>query len=494
MRHILDFSTAGLCGRYAVSRGYLAILGVVAALSGCQTLVPFQTDPGTAGVEIPEGWSTPEHTRPVRSAWLDDLGDPRLRTLLDEAIGKNFDLRAAAARVDAAIAQASVEAAAEQPTMDAAGAGSRGGSATGPGRRVTGSTFSAQLDVAWEVDLWKRLANATKAARLEAQATFEDYAAARLSLTGNTAQAWFDALETELQLELTDETVENFQNNLEIVEEGFRSGLNSALDVRLERANLASARSELEARRIDRDRAVRTLEVLLGRYPLGGISLSGELPGISSEIPAGLPAELLSRRPDIRAAALRLEASGELVNEAQKRWLPSFRLTGAGGLRSGELRNWLDVDAILWSIAAGLTAPIIDAGRIDAQVALAKARSNEALADYAQTLLNAFQEVETALASEAFLARQEHALRLAASESEQAATLALERYRKGLTDIITWLEARRRAFSTKSSLLSVSNQRIQNRITLHLALAGDFWATGETPFVIDGPTGVAATE
>ena len=191
-------------------------------------------------------------------------------------------------------------------------------------------------------------------------------------------------------------------------------------------------------------------------------------------MPAGLPVEILERRPDVRAALLRLRASNQRVDAASKRRLPSIRLTGAGGLGSSELRDLLDFNSILWNLAASLVAPIVDAGRIQAQVDLSEARSNVALTNLAAVLLGAFREVETALAAEHYLAQQEQALREAATESAAAAGLALERYRKGLVDIVTWLEARRRAFDAKSSLLTVSNQRLQNRITLHLALAGDF--------------------
>ena len=452
---------------------------VSALLGGCQTLVPFRTDPQSAELPLADTWTTAVAGQAIASGWIQSLGDPRLSFLVAEAVAKNYDLRAAAARVRAAQAQAALTATGERPAVDLAAGATRRGSATASGIRSTGNSFNTQFDVAWETDVWGRLADATNAAELDARAITADHAAARLSLAASVAQAWFNTLEAERQLALAKETARNFGDNLGIVEDGFRSGLNSALDVRLERANLAGAQARQAARTIDRDRALRGLELLLGRYPGAELATEQKLPHLTSSVPAGLPADLLRRRPDVRGAALRLQAADRRVDEARKERLPSIRLTGAGGVSSGELRHLLDFDSLLWNIATSIAAPIFDAGRIDAQVTLQKARADEALSNYAQTVLTAFLEVETALAAEAHLATQESALRTAADESERAATLALERYRKGLVDIITWLEARRRAFDARSSLINISNQRLQNRIALHLALAGDFTDANE---------------
>jgi len=336
--------------------------------------------------------------------------------------------------------------------------------------------FNARVNAAWEIDLWGRLANEKRAAARDADAAAADYQAARLSLAAAVAQAWFDAVEAELQVKLAQDTVRNFRDNLEVVHESFRAGLNSALDVRLERANLAGAEAELEASLIVRDRSVRSLEVLLGRYPSGELAVATELPMIESEVPAGLPAEILVRRPDVRSAALRLEASDERFSSARKNRLPGIALTASGGVSSGQLGNLLDYDAIIWSIAADLAAPVFQGGRLQAERDLAGAENEEVLSDYAQVVLVAFREVESALTAERILASQEAALEVAARESVEAEALALERYRAGLVDIITWLEARRRAFNARSSLLSVSNARLQNRIALYLALGGGFEA------------------
>jgi len=445
-------------------------------VGGCEALVPVETELADTGVEVPADWSSVSDSPGVRQGWLSDFEQSPLPALVEEAVSVNYDLRAAAARVAQARARARIVGANRQPQIDAGLGVSRSGLSTGGGRSLTVDSFGANVAASWELDVWGRLANDTLAAARDADAVAADYDAARLSLAAGVAQAWFDAVESELQVALAEETVRNFRDNLEIVSEGFRIGISDALDVRLERANLAGAESELEASRLARDRAVRGLEVLLGRYPAGELAIATSLPGIETEVPAGLPAALLMRRPDVRAAVLRLEASDERLNSARKNRLPDIRLTANGGVSSNALRNLLDFDALVWSVAADLALPIFQGGRLDAERELARAEVEEVLADYAQAVLVAFREVEVALTAERFLVRQESALRVAARESQEAELLALERYRAGLVEFITWLEARRRAFNAKSTLIVVSNRRLQNRIALYLALGGDFTA------------------
>jgi NodT family efflux transporter outer membrane factor (OMF) lipoprotein len=447
------------------------------SLAGCALPPPVHTQLAQSGVSAPARWSTAGTApAPVAGGWLRDLDDPVLGNLVREAVGGNLDLRVAAARVRQAQARTRITGAAALPRIDVGGGGTRRSAASASGQRVTGNSFDLTAGAAWEVDVWNRLADRTRAAFLDEAASAADLQAARLSLAANVARAWFDAVEAGLQVELARETVDNFRDNLEVVMENFRAGLASALDVRLERANLASAQSRLAAREVDRDTAVRRVEVLLGRYPGDALAVADTLPPLTGAVPAGLPAEMLARRPDVRAAAVRLAATDARLDAALKNRLPGLTLTGNGGVSSDALRRLLDFDAVLLAIAAELTAPLLRGGELQAERDLARAQTDEALAQYAQAVLTAFREVESALRAEALLAQQEAALQIAARESRAAEELALERYRAGLVDIVTWLEARRRAFDARSALLSVNNQRLQNRIALHLGLGGDFTA------------------
>jgi NodT family efflux transporter outer membrane factor (OMF) lipoprotein len=354
----------------------VASLALVLA-AGCEAMVPVETELADSGLKEPTQWSSVSDSPSVRQAWLSDFEQSPLPALVDEAVSANYELRAASARVAQARARARIVGADRLPQIDAGAGVSRGGLSTDGGRSLTVDSFDARIGASWELDVWGRLANDTLAATRDADAVSADFDAARLSLAAGVAQAWFDAVESQLQVALAEETVRNFRDNLEIVSENFRAGLNDALDVRLERANLAGAESELEASLIDRDRAVRALEVLLGRYPAGELAIARSLPAIETEVPAGLPAGILVRRPDVRAAILRLEASDERLNSARKNRLPDIRLTASGGVSSNELRNLLDFDALIWNIAANLALPVFQGGRLDAERELARAEVEE---------------------------------------------------------------------------------------------------------------------
>ncbi|MFT5447481.1 MAG: multidrug efflux system outer membrane protein [Gammaproteobacteria bacterium] len=459
---------------------------LMAVLHGCANIEPVYTQLADSGLTPPAQWhEANDSPGAVNVRWLDDFADARLAALVEESFAGNLNLRAIAARVRIARSRATIAGAAQLPTLDLGGGASRR-SAQGISSRNTTNSFDATLSAAWDVDLWDRLADTTRAAAFDALGSEADLEAARELLAANIARGWFKLIEASAQVALAQVTVDNFRDNLAVVEDGFRSGLNIALDVRLERANLANAQSRLEARRRERDAAVRTLEVQLGRYPAGQLDAGDVLPQLSTSVPAGLPAQLLNRRPDLQAAQLRLSATDARLAAALKNRLPDFTLTASGGLSSDTLSRLLNFDALLLSIAGGLAAPLLRGGALDAERELARAQTMVSLATYAEAVLVAFREVESALNAELTLARQEDALRSAVIEARAAEKLALERYRAGLTGIITWLEARRRAFETSSSLLSINNQRIQNRIALHLALGGDFGRRNATHAVHRG--------
>ncbi len=453
--------------------------GAAAWLTGCASVA--ERDSGAPAVQIPDSWSAEQAPSAPVEPWLDDFDDTALAALAREAVGANFELAANTARFDAAMARAVIAGADRLPVIAAAIDATRSKRALDAGRDGLArrrTTFTAELDISWEADVWGRLGNLARAAAIDVDVSQSDYSAARLSLAANVARVWFDAAENTLQLRLAERTVASFQSTLDVIEDRFRLGLNSALDVRLARANVAVAVSQREAEQANLDAARRRLEVLLGRYPAGVLETRADLPVINRTVPAGLPSELLTRRPDLLAAERRLAAADERASAAAKNRLPQLVLTGAGGAGSSDVTDLLDTGALLWRLAAGVTVPVFEGGRLRAQSELADADSREALALYAQALLRALSEVETALSAERYLAGQEQALAEAAQESVLAEELALEQYRAGLVEIITLLESQRRSFDAQQALIRTRNRRLQNRVDLYLALGGDFDAAG----------------
>jgi NodT family efflux transporter outer membrane factor (OMF) lipoprotein len=296
-------------------------------------------------------------------------------------------------------------------------------------------------------------------------------------LAANVVKSALILVESTEQVRLSEENVKTRSTHLQIVERTLERGLDSdraALDVSLSRADLARAEETLASRKRFSDDARRTLELLLGAYPAGKEPGLSSLPELKRNVPAGLPSEMLLRRPDIRAAERRLESSLREESAAKKAFLPSFNLTGGTGLSTEDLSFLIDQGSVVWSVAGNVAQQIFQGGRIKANVDLARARYEEALGQYASTASTAFKEVETALAAEAFLREQESALETASVEATRSVKLAAGQYERGLVDILTLLDAQRRAFDARSSLAAVKAQRLTNRANLHLALGGEF--------------------
>jgi len=428
-------------------------------------------------VQPPSNWSTEAATAPANNAWLTDFNDQTLSALIDSALSENFDLAAATARVQAARAQARIAGAPRLPQLSTGLGGSRSKRSGSSGFAVSApisNSFDLGGDLTWEADLWGRLSAQARAATFNEQSSLADYQAARLSLAANIASGWFNLGEAQLQQRLASEQLTNFRANLDIIEQRYRDGLSSALDLRLLRSNVANAEAQVAATDRDLDVRKRNLQVLLGQHPDANFTAPQTLPELNKAVPVGLPMQLLERRPDLRAAALQMFARGADNAAAERNWLPRLALTASGGTASSQFRELFDLDQLIWSIAANLTAPIFQGGRLKGERELAQANLELAVANYGQQALIAFNEVELALAAELTLARQHRAVARAAEESTAAEALALEQYGRGLVDIITLLEAQRRSVDAQRSLLSLRNLRLQNRINLHLALGGDF--------------------
>ncbi len=473
------------------------VLLISALVSACATAPPEQPTPV---LDTPEAWTTETpDARPLTDSWWTTFGDARLDAIVKEALERNYDLQAAAASVAAATARARIAGADLKPQIGASfDAGRRQQIFVGlpiPGSggllKSTSSSYGLGLNVSWEADLWGRLRAGQAAAINDARAAEADYAAARLSLAGQVAKAWFAVVEAERQVQLATDTVDSRRTTAERIGARYRRGVAPPLDLRLARSNLATAESTRELRRRQLDGNRRQLEILLGRYPRGDATLGfpplekggsrGDspplrLPDVPPEIPAGLPSELVARRPDLRAAERRLEASGLRVREAHRALYPRITLTASGGTTSDSLGDLLDGDFSVWSLAGGLLQPIFQGGRLRAAVELAEASRDGALALYAQGILRAFAEVESALASERLLAAEEAAQAVATQESAAAVALAEDRYNAGVGDYLTILESQRQAFFTESRLLTLRALRLSNRADLHLALGGDFGA------------------
>jgi len=407
----------------------------------------------------------------ISSGWIADLDDRELSRTVNEALENNRSLRVSAARLREA-RQASISARARTRPSAALGASAAG---TDGLSRSGSMDYGLSLATSWEIDLWGRLRDIGSAAGAVERAAEEDYRGARLSLAANTAKAWCNLISAGQELTLAEQTLDSFEKNLRIVERTYRGTGEGALDIQFSRTNVSAAARTVEQAKLNREQAARSLEVLLGRYPEGQIRGAKELPRLSKNIPAGIPADLLDRRPDLAAARYRLFASARRADAARKALLPSLALTGAGGASSRNLADLLDANRLIGTVTARFAQTLYGGGELTAEARAALARNDAELNAYAQSALEAFREVESALAADRSLAAQESFLAEELRQAALAERQAERDYSEGINpNILSVLESQRRANNARAGMIRLRNQRLLNRIDLHLALGGDF--------------------
>ncbi|MBB5350084.1 NodT family efflux transporter outer membrane factor (OMF) lipoprotein [Haloferula luteola] len=399
---------------------------------------------------------------------------------VDAAMDRNQDLAAAAARMRAAKYQQLAGRARVKPDASLLTSGSVSRSENGRAPAQSSESYGLSLSTSWELDVWGRLRDLNAADEADQVATEALFRGARLSLAASTARSWCNLIAAEQQLELAHITLDSFQRNLRISERNYKGTGQGALDVQFGRTNVASAQRDLESRRLARDEAARTLEVLTGRFPAGTTRAGHELPTLPKKVPAGLPSELLDRRPDLTAARASLLASAHRAHASRKSLLPSLRLTSSAGTPVSGFSQLLNPDWLVASIGANLVQTLDTGGAQKLEARAALEQNQAAVHDYQQVALTAFREVESALDADQSLARQEDFLVAEVEQAALAERQSTRDYADGIegSDILDVLEAQRRANNARSSLIRLRNERLLNRIDLHLALGGDFKTRG----------------
>ena len=460
----------------------IVLSALLAALAGCATAPPVAAP--DFGVPAPETWTaaaTPDGQ--VAVDWWKDFGDDGLSSAVEAALAGNFDLQAAAARLEIAASDARAARAELFPSVDVSYTGQRqkqnfvGLPIPGAEGQVLSTIFTnhgVSLDVSWEIDLWGRLRAASQVVLADLQASAADLRGSQLSMAGQTAKAWFAVAEAQQQIELSRTTVDSFRESAERVRGRFEAGIRPPLDLRLALLNLTNAEALLQQRLQQFDSAARQLKVLLGEYADNVIDAPLDLPDLTTGVPGGLPAELVHRRPDLVAAERRVAALDARVGITRQNRFPELTLTGAAGTATDALRSLASGDFSVWSLLARVTAPIWQGGRLREEVTRAEAQSAEALAAFANTALVAYAEVETALAAEAILLERERQLAASVEHAQGAARLAYERYITGIDTYITVLESQRSAAQAEGELIAARRLRLENRVDLYLALGGGF--------------------
>lgn len=430
--------------------------------------LPETTEIAETFTEVPS-WSDVIAEGAVKDGWLKTFADPELERIVAEALQNNRELAIASANLDAAAALATQAGARLIPAVNVGGAAQ----STERGDNTT-NTSGAALNMQWELDIWGKLSSAAAAAEESYRATEADLEAARQSLVAQTAKAWFLATEANLQLALTQEAVEIYDKTLEIVETRVEVGAGSPQDVFLAKADLNAAKERQRQAIGALTQAVRSIEVILGRYPSAELEVAREFVPTPPGIPVGIPAALLERRQDLVAAERRVAAAFQRVEAAKAAKLPSVALTASGGSSSNELLDLIGVSSNFFSLGANFVAPLDLGGSLEAQVQIENAQQEAALANYGSIALRAFSEVESALTNESLLQEREAFLAATVANNEEALAAAKTQYDVGAVDFLSVLQMQARALNSRISLIRIKNARLAQRVDLHLALGGDF--------------------
>lgn len=449
---------------------------IVIALSGCATNGISRVEDAKAATaaslpDLPSQWaSIQQRVGEVKVSWLEKLHDPVLMSLVAEAQKNNRNLQAMAASVDNARALANQAASSLSPQLGVSVDSTSGGAVEGSGS----NNFNVGLQASWEADLWGRIRSGNLAAQESLIAAEAEYKFAQYSLSANVAKAYFVAIEANKQLEITQKSVDTVIETNRIVQVQFDNGLADQQNISLAKADLASAQDSFISSQAGQRDATRSLELLLGRYPGAELGVNQSLPSLPDALPAGIPSQLLERRPDLVAAERNVAAAFNRLDAAKAAKLPSLSLSGSLGGTSSSLSDILNPANLAWQAIGSLAAPILDGGLLDAQVEAATADQKAAVAAYAQAALSAFADVETALDQGSVLREREAALTTVLVESEKALKIANLQFNEGEISLLDVLTIQQRVFSARSNLLSINRASLTQFIDLNLALGGSW--------------------
>jgi len=422
------------------------------------------------------------------SRWWQQLNDPLLSELVEQALRQSLDLLKARARLRQSRASVAVADAGRYPSLQASASARRSGSTagsagvaggnaaiTGNQLTITGNQFNASFDASWELDVFGGVRRGVEAAEADQQSAIANLDDAQVSLIAEVARTYVEVRSLQIRLGIARTNLARQTETVQLTEFRAQAGLVSTQDVEQARSNREQTQAQLPNLEISLAEAEHSLDILLGQAPgalHGRLSLTASLPEASLQVAVGIPADTLRQRPDVRAAERKLAAETARVGVAEAARYPSFKLSGSiglGALVRGASGNSL---AGTYSLLGGLTAPLFDAGRLKAQVDVQDAVREQALASYRQAVLTALQEVENALVALARNQERGAALSHAVDAARSAAQLARQRYGAGLIDFQSVIDTERTVLSVEDSLASGRADGVLALIRLYKALGG----------------------
>jgi NodT family efflux transporter outer membrane factor (OMF) lipoprotein len=467
-----------------------AMTAALATLLASCALGPNYARPGIetpAAYKEAQGWKTaqPRDNEP-RGNWWAVFNDPQLDALVGQVEVSNQTIKAAEARVREARALTQQARAAYFPIVTGNASATRNGGRGGAGNSSgiggnqssggAGNNFNVALDVNWELDLWGRVRRTVEAGEATAQASVADLEAAKLSAQAQLAEDYFLLRAQDAQIRLLTDTVDAYQKSLQLTRNQYAVGVAARADVAQAETQLKSTQAQALDAGVQRAQLEHAIAVLLGKAP-ADFSIAPEVVATTfPPIPPELPSALLERRPDIAAAERRAAAANAQIGVAEAAFFPSLTLSATGGFQSSVLSQLFSAPSRYWSLGPALAQTIFDAGLRRAQSAQAIATYDENVANYRQTALAGFQEVEDNLAALRILEQEAAVQDEAVKSARESLTITLNQYRAGTVNYLSVVIAQATALSNEREALTILGRRQTASVTLIKALGGGWSA------------------
>lgn len=452
----------------------LITLALLAGLAGC-SLAPSYQQPDAP---YAASWEQQAQSEALMPDWQAFFQDRDLQALIGTALEHNRDLRIAALNVDAFRAQYRIERSALFPNLSASGDGThqripRKSSPTG--QAEIQHQYTAGLGVmAWELDFFGRIRNLKDSALQGYLASEQAHRSAELSLVSSVAIAWFTLQADQQSLELAEATLETYQDSQRLTERSYEAGIASALELQQSRTATDGARVSLTQSQRQLAQSRNALQVLLGA-PMPKLSADSQLNTSQlADLPLVLPSELLQRRPDIMQAEHELRAANANIGAARAAFYPSISLTASAGSLSGELSDLFSSGTGTWLFKPQINLPIFTAGRLKASLDYSKIQKDVRVAHYEKSIQTAFQEVADSLVARSTYADQMAAQEQLLESSSQYLSLADRRYREGIDNQLTLLDAQRLHFAARQQSIQTRLGQLVSQVNLYRAMGGSF--------------------
>ena len=461
------------------------ILAAVLLLGACSHDAP--TD-RLATTDVPQSWDAPipqNASEWPRVDWWHEFQSEELDRLIASAQSQNLDLAAAAARVMQAEGQARVAGSALLPSVNLNAGASQSGPLSGSSNTSTRRSFSTELGASYELDFWGRNRANLSAAEASLAASQYDRETVALTVTASVASTYFQILSLRDRLVTARLNLENARGVLKITEARTNAGVVTPLDLAQQRAAVANQEASIPGLEQSERVARATLALLLGLPPQGFDVNTKTMADLAAPtVKPGMPSELLARRPDIRRAEAQLASADANIEAARAAFFPTISLSGSAGFASTALSTLFNPANAAYTIGASILQTIFDGGRLEGEFDTTVGRRQEIVANYRTVVITAFSDVDVALGAVATLAEEERQRRIAATQAAEAFRIAEVRYRAGVEDFISVLDAQRTLYSAQDQLSQTRLARLQAAVTLYRVLGGGW--TDPTPVSGEG--------